>query len=230
MTTNIWKYFKVIFIFLFYLLYNSLIVFILKKYGINITQLSVNEKIFINIGIYISLMLILYLIYRKDINKNIKDYIKNFKDYFKFGFKYWIIGLVIMILSNIVISYYYPGNSNNENLIFNYTMAYPLFMVFSSIIFAPFVEEIIFRKSLKELFTNDIIYIIVCGLVFGLAHTLAGTSTTELFYVIPYGAVGCMFAYIYSKTDNIFVSMTFHTIHNAIITGYYLILLMGVIK
>ena len=38
-----------------------------------------------------------------------------------------------------------------------------------------------------------------------------------MLYIIPYGLFGSVFAYMYSKTKNIFVPMTFHFIHNTVL-------------
>ena len=90
-------------------------------------------------------------------------------------------------------------------------------MIFSTIIYAPFVEELIFRKSIRDIIDNDYLYIIISGLTFGFVHTLAGSTLQELIYIIPYGALGSCFAIMHVKTKNIYTSMTFHMIHNAIV-------------
>ena len=122
-----------------------------------------------------------------------------------------------MMLSNIIISYYFPGGSANEEAVQNIIKQVPIYMIFSTIIYAPFVEELIFRKSIRDIIDNDYLYIIISGLTFGFVHTLAGSTLHELIYIIPYGALGSCFAIMHVKTKNIYTSMTFHMIHNAII-------------
>lgn len=221
------KILNFILIFLLYFIYDQLIITILNKIGIDISSLNVNGKIIISILINLSLMIILYLIYIKDINKDFKDYKNNFKKYFSSNFKYYIIGLLGMIISNIIISYFISGNSTNENIIKSYINNYPIYMVFSTCIFAPFTEEIIFRKSFKNCFNSNIMYIILSGILFGFLHTISGNSLKELLFIIPYGSLGSAFAYMYCKTNNIFVPITFHLIHNSIIVFNYILLLIG---
>ena len=55
------------------------------------------------------------------------------------------------------------------------------------------------------------------GLFFGLIHNLTGLDSKQILYIIPYGAFGCVFAYMYTKTRTIFTSMTFHFIHNTVL-------------
>lgn len=222
MTNNIWKYFKVVFIVLFYFLFNSIFNYILSFFKINITSLSKSNVIILSILSELIFALLLYLIYRKDINNSFKDYKENFKDYFIFGFKWWIIGIFIMIVSNVIISFLYSGNSTNEEMVETIFTVAPIYMFISTVIIGPFTEEMIFRRTIKEIFTNDILYIIVCGLFFGLVHVLVGTNMMELLFIIPYGALGSIFAYMYVKKNNILIPFTFHLIHNFIIVLSYM--------
>lgn len=214
-----------IFLFVLILVYTPFCVFILEKCGVNINNLNYNTKVIINFLINISLMLILFLIYRKDLKEEAKDYKANFKKYFKFGLKIWLIGVGLMFISNIIIQLIYKNDATNEIMVQEMIQKAPLYMIFSTAIFSPFVEEIIFRKSIKNFIDNNFIYIVISGLAFGFMHTLANpTNILELLYIIPYGAVGACFAYTYSKTKNIYVSMTFHSLHNLIIVLYSIII------
>ena len=123
-----------------------------------------------------------------------------------------------MIISNIIISYFISGNSTNENIIKSYINNYPIYMVFSTCIFAPFTEEIIFRKSFKNCFSNNIMYIILSGILFGFLHTISGNSLKELLFIIPYGCLGFVFALMYNKTNTVFTSVFAHMLHNSILT------------
>ena len=199
------------------LLYSYCVVLVLQHFGIDITTYSNTLKYQIIIGIDLSFMFILFLLYRKTLLKDITLYIKYFIKNISTGTKYWIIGLCIMMLSNIIISYYFPGGSANEEAVQNIIKQVPIYMVFSTIIYAPFVEELIFRKSIRDIIDNDYLYIIISGLTFGFVHTLAGSTLQELIYIIPYGALGSCFAIMHVKTKNIYTSMTFHMIHNAIV-------------
>lgn len=199
------------------LLYSYCVVLVLQHFGIDITTYSNTLKYQIIIGIDLSFMFILFLLYRKTLLKDITLYIKYFIKNISTGTKYWIIGLCIMMLSNIIISHYFPGGSANEEAVQNIIKQVPIYMIFSTIIYAPFVEELIFRKSIRDIIDNDYLYIIISGLTFGFVHTLAGSTLHELIYIIPYGALGSCFAIMHVKTKNIYTSMTFHMIHNAIV-------------
>lgn len=219
---------KFILIFLLYLLYSDIIIIILTKLGVNIKVLPNNLKIAIMFLINLSLMIMLFIFYSKSIKENLKDLKLNFKSYIKNNFKYYVIGLLIMIISNIIISFFVEGNSTNETLIREYINIMPIYMIFSSCIYAPFTEEMVFRKSLRNCFNNKVLYILLSGLIFGSMHLLSASNLVELVFLIPYSSLGCVFAYMYSKTDNIFVPMSFHMMHNTIIVlNYILVFVIG---
>ncbi|MGM9879230.1 MAG: lysostaphin resistance A-like protein [Bacilli bacterium] len=211
------KFMLFIGLFILDILYSSIVVALLNCVGINILELNNTLKYLSLIIIDLSFMFILYLIYRKELNNEFIKYIKNFKDNFSFGLKLWILGLILMISSNLIIQIIYPSVATNEEAVQESLKMFPIYTAFASCIFAPFVEEIIFRKCLGKVFKNSIIFIIISGLLFGLAHTITEIGTSQMLYIIPYGLFGAIFAYMYTKTKNIFVSMTFHFIHNTIL-------------
>lgn len=222
---NIKKFFKFLCLIFLQLFLSSMISGILY-YGfkIDIFSFSTKKIILFSFCTDILLMILLILIYRKTLVNDIKDYFKNFKSYFSIAIKYWVIGLFIMLVSNLLISILFKNINpvQNEENIQSILKVAPLYILFSCGIYAPIVEELIYRKSIKDIFNNKWVFIIVSGLLFGLMHTATGLLTNQeydfmqLIYTFPYAVMGCIFAYIYSKTDNIFVSVTAHLTHNLV--------------
>lgn len=152
-------------------------------------------------------------------NKLIKDFYSLKKEDLKFGFNYWILGLTIMFVSNIIIFYLLGDLSTNEidnRLIIKNHL---IFAIFAMSIYAPIVEELIFRAGLRNIFKNKYFYALTSGLIFGSLHLLNEiitlTNPLYLLYLIPYGAMGFTFALSYYKTNNIFSIIIFHSIHNS---------------
>ena len=175
-------------------------------------------------------MVIVFMVYKNDIINNFKSYFRNFKDNFKLSFPYYIIGLVIMIISNNLISIIFTSASaNNEEAVRSLIDSYPLYMIFSVTIYAPFIEEILFRKSIRDMFNANskfikYLYVIISGLVFASMHVLGMTTNiTDYLYIIPYMALGCSFALIYYKTNNIFSSIVLHSMHNILAVIIYFV-------
>ena len=171
------------------------------------------------------MLIIIFLIYRNDLKEEGIRYIKNFKSNFFKVILIYILGLLIMYVSNNLIAYFFteanPGNEEGVRKLIN---NYPIYMCFSTIIYAPFVEEIIFRKSIFNIFKKidnknikKWLSIIVSGLIFGLLHVV-GTANGiyDYLYIIPYASLGIALALMYYKTDSIFVPITIHAIHNLV--------------
>ena len=122
-----------------------------------------------------------------------------------------------MIISNIIIMSIYSSQALNEEAVQDVLKEAPIYASFAACLFAPFMEEIIFRKHLSKIFTNKVLFILVSGFLFGLVHNISGLGTMQMLYIIPYGVFGLVFAYMYSEKQNIFIPMTFHFIHNTLL-------------
>ncbi len=205
-------------LFLIHLVFQPIVVNIFKK----ISFFNLNDKIIYNLVLIITCLLEMILftfIFKKDINKSL-----NIKKDIKYHLKLWIIGLTLMIVFNLIINnFIFKGSiANNEEINRKILKTNPTYFIFSVIFYGPFIEELIFRASLKKGFKNIILYSIISGLLFGGIHVfetlLTATSLSsfihELLYILPYGSLGFCFAYAYFKTNNINTSILTHAIHN----------------
>ena len=184
-------------------------------------DMKIDQEILITTFSSFLFMIFMIIFYRKTLKKDFNDFKENYKKHLKFGVKYWLLSVFIMIISNIAIQMIYPGVAENEQIVSAYTKTFPLCMLFCNVIYAPIVEELIYRKSIRDIFNNDFLYILFSGLIFGYIHTALSSNDMEILYVIPYGIVGCAFAYIHTKTNNIFTSICLHALHNGIVTLTY---------
>ena len=200
---------------------------------ININDLSQTTKVIYNFFCDIIFMIIVFFVFKDDMVRDLKSYLKGFIKNFEVSFKYYFIGLIIMIVSNLMITLCFKGASaNNEEAVRNLINLYPLYMIFSVAIYAPFIEETIFRKCIKNFIlsfgNNKItknIYISLSGLIFALMHIVGmANSVLDYLYVIPYLSLGASFAALYYKTDNIFSSIVMHSMHNTVAVLLYLAL------
>lgn len=213
---------KSISLILLMLLFTSFFFYILH---INPNNLTDKEYIIYMALSNIILLGIYILIYRKTLLKDLKNYIKKFNNNIKTSIKYWSIGFGIMILSNLIITFILNKElAGNEQLVRSYIDKFPLYMIFSTVIYAPLTEELTFRKSIKDAIPNKWLYIITSGLIFGMLHISSYiTSPLDLVYLIPYSSLGIAFALLYHKTDNIFCPMSMHAIHNLLAVIVYLL-------
>ena len=218
----------VLFLFLFFVfLYKDLIYLIpMKLLSIDYDALSYNIQTLYSILASLVLVLFIMLIYRKYLKIKAKDYKEHFGVHFDIGIKYWFIGLVCMSVSNLLISKFSPVHeANNEALVQEMLKQAPLLSFISASLLAPFLEEMLFRKCLGDIFKNKTVMIVMSALVFGALHVVFTIETPwDLLYIIPYGALGGAFATALAKTDNIYVPITFHMLHNGILTLFSILL------
>lgn len=163
----------------------------------------------------ILVMILFIFFYKKDFKEDLKKYNKNDKEIFFDTLRLWAFGLLIMIVSNSIINTLTNGIANNESINRQIVDKYALYAFPTMVITAPIIEEIIFRLSVRKAINNKYLFPILSAILFGLVHVI-GTSGLELLYIIPYGALGFMFAYIYQKHDTIIAPISAHIIHNLV--------------
>ena len=213
---------KTLFLFILLVSINDIFIGLLP---FDYSKISYTSKIIINFIGNILYLIIIIAIYIKTLKKDFKNYFKNFLDNFEQSFKYYLVGLIVMLISNIIIVIITKGNiAGNEQAVRNLISHAPLYMIFSVSIFAPITEELIFRKSIRDIINNKYAYILISGILFGFMH-IVGNATTplEYLYTISYSSLGITFAYTYYKTNNIFSSIMLHCMHNSVAIILYLI-------
>lgn len=195
--------------------------------NIDINKVPLYLKIIYLICYEAILIGIIILVHLKKIKKDINDIKKNHKKYFKECLKYWLIALFMMYASNLAISFINSGLPTNEEIIRQQFEISPIYIYISAVIFAPILEELVFRQSIRNLFRKKWLFIIISGLVFGGMHVFADGSVSfgDALYIIPYSIPGMAFAYMLYKTDNILVSTGFHTLHNGIMISLQFLLM-----
>ncbi len=175
------------------------------------SMIFVFAKYFVLIGLF-------FINYRKYLKQKIIDFKNNFVKYFKISVKNWFLGFIIMIISNIIINSFIPGLGKNEEGVQQLITEIPIIAFIMTTVFAPFVEEMIFRKYLQDAIKNKTAFMILSGLIFGLVHVMGFDSWLEYILIIPYGALGFMFAKTLNETDNIYSTIMMHMLHNGVLT------------
>ncbi len=205
---------------LLYILYQgNFIISLISSFGINFSKIPKTPRIFCFALSDLFYIVILILLFKKDFIRGIKDLKKHFVDRTLISLNCWIAGCVIMTVSSFLISLVLKQNvSTNEALVRESIKIAPLYMLFTCSIVAPIFEEMVFRKSLYGLIKFKWLFILISGFGFGLLHVLGSyTNPLDFLYIIPYGSMGCAFAYLLAKTDNITLPIIIHMIHNTIL-------------
>ena len=202
-----------------YLIASSLPYGFLALFEINYNNLNfVSRQIYL-LFYEIALTLIIVYIYRQDFIPNFKELKKNIPTYFNKYFKYWILLLGLMGLSNIIITNFTTTmTSENQQTIVDLLGQAPIYTIIITMFVAPILEELVFRLSFRKIFAHtDILFIFFSGLLFGLMHVLDTLENLiDLLFIIPYSIPGFIFAYLYTKEKNIFLPISIHFLHNSV--------------
>ena len=199
----------------------------LKLLGVDYTKMSLTSRVIYLLVTELIYLLILFWVYRKRFIEDFKDFKSNFKPYTRKYMEYWALSFALMLISNFIIVSLFPNSiATNQEIVNNTIMIAPIYMIIASVFFAPFLEETIFRLAFRQIFKNDILFIIMSGLIFGGLHVISSyTNPINLIYIIPYSIPGFIFAYTLVRSKNIFVPMGLHFFHNAIMITVQIVLL-----
>ena len=191
-----------------YILLFILLMFILPLFNLKVKYLDY----FVYIFLFIITIIFNLGYYKKDFS----DFKSNYKKFLPIIVKRYFIMIGLMILVSIPISFINEGNvSTNQQLINDMFKKIPIITLLLTSIYAPLVEESVFRLSLSKLFSNKKVFIIVSAIIFGTLHMIDKfTSIKDLLFIINYSTMGFVLAKSYIDTDNIFVSMAIHFIQN----------------
>ena len=185
-------------------------------FNIDVNNYTTTDLAIVNTFTDLILVLILIILYFKELRKEFKTFKDNWKMNMDTAFKYWFLGLMIMCISNIAISIITSlGTSSNEQAVQGLISSTPYLMLFTAGILAPIAEEITFRKGVSKIFKNKWVYATASGLIFGFLHVMGSSNPLEYLYIIPYGSLGFFFALTCYETKNIYPSICMHAIHNS---------------
>lgn len=214
-----------IIIFLLYYFFPYIFDFILEILKVDLDKFSVAFIIALLVIIEVIPILFLVIIYRKDLKEEFKIHKDTFMNNLDKYIRLWIFALILMTTSNALIQLFTESEiSNNEQAVRNITNLLPIYSLFTTCICAPIGEELAYRKTIGNIFTNKKLAIVMSGLIFGLAHVLGTyTGLADLLYIIPYGLFGSVFMYMYLDSKSIWTTITIHFLHNTILMITYLI-------
>lgn len=205
----------------FLIFYCSALSILIPIYLFNIDIKNCSDVVYNTLRVIpnITEALLLIILYRKFLKKDFIDFKNNFGKYSDIAIKYWIVGFILMMASNIIISFLTPVEiASNEQGVREIISAVPLLSLFSICLMAPIAEELTFRKAFKDCFNNKWLFVLISGIVFGFLHVIGSfTSLYEFLYIIPYSTLGISFALTYYKTNNIFSSIFIHCMHNTML-------------
>lgn len=167
------------------------------------------------ICIHVFLLLLSMFIFKDRLKNDIKLFKENLKAYFQFLMpRIGIMYLIFIVVNLLSLAIAQKGVSQNQASL----EAMPnWFVIPVAIIWAPIVEECIFRGVIRRFLKNNIAFIAFSAIAFGLVHVLSETSIfSAIIMAMPYAFLGGFLAYIYSKSENICTNIFSHAFFNTI--------------
>lgn len=162
----------------------------------------------ISYGLVVVIFIITVLLFLPELKRDAPVFFRYLKDYCSFFFPKFGIFFLLYFAVAVTVTMLVQAPSANQAALY----AFPLpLLAFSALIYAPILEEIIYRGFLRRAFSSDTMFIVVSALIFGGIHMMhPGQDMTQMLYLFEYALLGGFLAYLYAKSDNIFVSMLGH--------------------
>ena len=169
-------------------------------------------------------LIIVVFSFKDELKSAFVNFKKYFKEYLKYFFYTFIIfaflNFLVLTLCNLIVG----EQSNNQTAIESLNYVYT---IFSCLVCAPIVEELIYRGFFRKIIKNDKLFILISGFIFGLAHVIGSKSLIQYIYIIDYSLCGMYLANLYSKYNNIYLNILAHFIFNFMgVSGIVLRLLL----
>ena len=157
--------------------------------------------------------------------------LKNFRCFKKRKDYYWVLielsfmcCFIIQLVLTFICRFFSTGVSENQASIARMPLMSQLIL---GIIYAPVVEEVLFRYVIRRMIRREGVYIIVSGIVFGMVHILSSigshSSIEIIAYALPHIGVGLHQAYIYASTNSIETCIITHRMINIFAAIPYII-------
>lgn len=155
-----------------------------------------------------------------------------------FHLKVAFMSLGFMMLSSVLVNALATTlsgqtNSYNQSQIIEFMGSLPWILVFQALIFAPILEELMFRGLffgfLRKLDRN--LALLLSALLFGVAHLSGSLSVfqwTDLWFLPTYSLLGFFLALSYERSHSLLTPMLVHFLNNLI--GLYAIFATGLLS
>lgn len=200
---------------------SALLKFVLVTFSIQMDYYSIN--CYLNVVVDLGLLIVVFLVFKDQMIKQWKEFKNDLQGNLLYGF---VVGPVFIyavgILGGLITIILGGANtSENQALIESITQVQPFLMMMTTIVFAPVLEEMIFRGIVFgwTYERNPKIAHIVSAFVFGFVHVMNAVLSgqiSEWIQIFSYFFMGLALSYLYAKKNNIYVPILSHAMNNLI--------------
>ena len=119
------------------------------------------------------IILVLAIVFRKDLKRDFKYFKEYFKEYSGYVFKMYLISIGFMLVLNISIKLFTGlSQATNQTDLNEAFKSNPLLVILAAAIMAPFMEELLFRGIFRKVLNNKYAYLISSSIIFGALHVV----------------------------------------------------------
>ena len=168
---------------------------------------------------YVSTLMFFVLLYlfSKVLINDIKAFGKNFKRYLPFILVGFILCVFLNVLGGNITAWIGAGDIPNQEAAESAFWQTPLLGAFAKVIVAPISEELMFRRSIRVMVKNKVLYYLLSMFLFGMAHLIIGfTFPSSFAFIFLYALTGLGFAFVYDKSNNIWCAIFVHILVNGL--------------
>lgn len=200
---------------------SALLKFIIVTFSIQMDYYSLN--CYLNFVVDLGMMVVVFLIFKNQMIEQFKEFKNDIKGHLLYGL---VIGPALIYAVGILgglITLLLGGADTSENqaLIESITQVQPILMMVTTVVFAPILEEMIFRGivfgwsyELNPRFAH-----FISAFVFGFVHVMNAVLSgqiSEWIQIFSYFFMGLALSYLYAKKNNIYVPILSHAMNNLI--------------
>lgn len=156
--------------------------------------------------------------FKRNLAENLRIVLKNF------GYL-WLFSIASNIALNLLLG---DRSSVNQSQVVDGIAAAPVLYAVMTMVFAPIVEELVFRGVLYQKFRSEKNYhlaIVISVTLFGLVHVLQTFMTTmdwsEFLFMFQYAGLAYFMVRSFEETSSIWGSISIHFLNNAL--GFILV-------
>lgn len=209
------KLIKTLLIFVGYVFFTSVLGLILNLIGINnnITTMFISDLIF---------TLIVLKVYKQDLQKEFAEY-KVQKSKIK-NILIWVlilfgVNIIFSLILKIVMPQLDSLDNNSESIIQLFELS-TIYTFFKTLLYAPVIEELIFKKSIRDVINNNMAFVLISSSIYTIMNFIYTSSIPEYmwFDIIQYFTFSTILSVAYIKNKNIIPVMIIKFIYNLIPT------------
>lgn len=209
------KLIKTSLIFITYVFFTSILGFILNLIGIN-------NNVVIMFTADLIFTIIIIKAYKSDLREEFTKY-KQQKSKLK-NILIWVLilfgmNILFSLILKMLTSHLNSLDNNSESIVklFEFSTLYSLF---KTLLYAPVVEELVFKKSIRDIVTNDIAFVLINSSIYTIMNFIYTSTLPEYMWIdiLQYFAFSVILSIAYIKNNNIIPIMIIKFIYNLIPT------------